>query len=338
MSDIKALIESAAQKQGQSGNDQAAQQGAASSAAAGGEQGLALLSPRGTLLMDERSNVLIVTDTRERVNNIKRLIAELDKPVQQVLIEARIVEATKSFSRDLGIKWGGTYNDAIGAGGQRFSHRVGGALGGGNLVDLPAQGPTGGVLYNLGTLSNVLNVNLELSAAEADQKVKVLSSPRVLTSNMQEARMEQIIEIPFSQTQADGGVLVTTTVMREAKLSLIVTPQITADDKIIMDIEIHKDTPQQNTLNPQGDPLIDKKFLKTKLLVDNGETVVLGGIYSKTVSNTKNAVPGLSKLPILGHLFQKDKKEDSRVELMLFITPTLVTSGGQSVARQPGQL
>ncbi|RMG93078.1 MAG: hypothetical protein D6703_00430 [Zetaproteobacteria bacterium] len=148
--------------------------------------------------------------------------------------------------------------------------------------------------------------------------------------------MEQIIEIPFSQTQADGGVLVTTTVMREAKLSLIVTPQITADNKIIMDIEIHKDTPQQNTLNPQGDPLIDKKFLKTKLLVDNGETVVLGGIYSKTVSNTKNAVPGLSRLPVLGHLFQKDKKEDSRVELMLFITPTLVTSGGQSIARQPG--
>ncbi len=328
VADIKEMIENAPKRSAapaDGGNN-----GEAS--ADNGEGGLALMSSRGSLLMDERRNILIVTDTESRVNNIKRLISVLDKPVQQVLIEARIVEAGNSFTQDLGIKWGGTYNDQA-APGNRFSHNVGGGIGG-NLVDLPAQGPAGAIVYNLGTLSNVLNLNLELSAAEADQKIKVLSNPRVLTSNHREARIEQILEIPFTQTEAQGGVLVTSTVVREAKLSLIVTPQITVDNKVIMDIEIHKDTPQANTLKPGGDPVINKKTLKTKLLVENGETVVLGGIYSKTVSHTKNAVPGFSDIPILGLLFQRNQKEDQRVELMLFITPTLVSSGGQEITQQ----
>jgi len=329
VADIKTMIENAPK------HSSAPAGGADNSGAASedsGEGGLALMSSRGSLLMDERRNILIVTDTERRVNNIKRLISVLDKPVQQVLIESRIVEATNSFTRDIGIKWGGTYNDQA-VPGNRFGHKVGGGIGG-NLVDLPAQGPTGAIVYNLGTLSNVLNLNLELSAAEADQKIKVLSNPRVLTSNHREARIEQILEIPFTQTEAQGGVLVTSTIVREAKLSLIVTPQITVDNKIIMDIEIHKDTPQANNLKPGGDPLINKKTLKTKLLVENGETVVLGGIYSKTVSKTKNAVPGFSDIPILGLLFQRNQKEDQRVELMLFITPTLVSSGGQEVTQQ----
>ncbi len=325
VADIKTMIENAPKR-----STAAADNGEA--ATDNGEGGLALMSSRGSLLMDERRNILIVTDTRRRVNNIKRLISVLDKPVQQVLIEARIVEASNSFTRDLGIKWGGTYNDQA-VPGNRFGHNVGGGIGG-NLVDLPAQGPAGAIVYNLGTLSNVLNLNLELSAAEADQKIKVLSNPRVLTSNHREARIEQVLEIPFTQTESTGGVLVTSTVVREAKLSLIVTPQITVDNKIIMDIEIHKDTPQANTLKPGGDPVINKKTLQTKLLVENGETVVLGGIYSKTVSNTKNSVPGFSDIPILGLLFQRNQKEDQRVELMLFITPTLVSSGGQEITQQ----
>lgn len=331
--DIKAMLESA-RKQGGGGK---AEQAAASGAPAPGtseSSNMALLSPRGSLLMDKRSNILIVTDTAWRVDNIKRLVAELDKPVQQVLIEARIVEATNAFTRDLGVRWGGTYANPA-AVGKRFGHTLTGGIGG-NLVDLPAQGPAGAISYSLGTLSNALNLNLELSAAEADQKIKVLSNPRVLTSNNQQARIEQIIEIPFTQTTAQGGILVTSTVTREAKLSLIATPQITADNKIIMNLEIHKDTPQANTLVPGGDPIIDKKLLTTKLLVDNGETVVLGGIYSKTVGHTKNSVPFFSEIPLLGKLFQRNQKEDTRVELMLFITPTLVGSAGEQLSGRGG--
>ncbi|MDQ6968882.1 MAG: type IV pilus secretin PilQ, partial [Mariprofundus sp.] len=292
---------------------------------------LQLLSDRGVVLLDERSNTLIVTDTRDRLNNIKRLLKEIDKPAQQVLIEARIVEASDSFSRDLGVKWGGGFRST----GNRFAHGIGspgnpvGAVGT-NIVDLGAAagaGAGGAIGYTLGTLSGALNLNLELSAAEIVGDIKVVSSPRVFTSNLQEAIIEQDKQIPFSVVTASIPPVISTK-MVSAKLTLKVTPQITADNRIIMQLEVNKDTPIANP-TPGGDPTIDKKRVVTKLLVKNGETVVLGGIYTQTISHTTNAVPGLSSIPILGHLFKRNQKTNNRSELLIFITPTIVDGAVQ---------
>jgi len=286
---------------------------------------LKLLSSRGTIMLDERSNTMIVTDTRERLDNIKRLIAVIDKPAQQVLVEARIVEASDTFSRDLGVKWGGTYNDP-GSANNRFTHTVNGTAAGTNIVDLGAAigaGAGGGIGYTLGTLSGALNLNLELSAAEQEGQIKVVSSPRVFTSNLQEALIEEDRQIPFAQTTFAGGVATTATVLKSAKLTLKVTPQITADKRIIMQLVVNKDTPIPNPI-PGGDPTIDKKTVVTKLLVKNGETVVLGGIYTQTTSDTINGVPGLMNIPFIGHLFKRKQKTNNRNELLIFITPTVI--------------
>ena len=286
---------------------------------------LKLLSSRGTIMLDERSNTMIITDTRERLNNIKRLIAVIDKPAQQVLVEARIVEASDTFSRDLGVKWGGTYNDP-GSAKNRFTHKVNGTAVGSNIVDLGAAigaGAGGGIGYTLGTLSGALNLNLELSAAEQEGQIKVVSSPRVFTSNLQEALIEEDKQIPFAQTTFAGGVATTATVLKSAKLTLKVTPQITADKRIIMKLVVNKDTPIANP-TAGGDPTIDKKTIKTKLLVKNGETVVLGGIYTQTTSDTINGVPGLMNIPFIGHLFQRKQKTNNRNELLIFITPSVI--------------
>jgi len=286
---------------------------------------LQLSSDRGTILMDKRSNTLIVTDTHERLVNIARLIHRLDKPLQQIMVEARIVEASDTFSRDLGVKWGGTYNDPGGVN-NRFTHTVNGTAAGTNIVDLGAAigaGAGGGIGYTLGTLSGALNLKLELSAAEQEGEIKVVSSPRVFTSNLYPARIEEDRQIPFSQTTFAGGVATTATVLKSAKLSLIVTPQITADNRIILTLDVNKDTPIPNPI-PGGDPTINKKTVHTKLLIKNGETVVLGGIYSQTRSETTNGVPGLMNIPFIGHLFKRKQKSKKRSELLIFITPTII--------------
>jgi len=288
----------------------------------GGSGELKLLSSRGSILLDERSNTMIITDTRERLNNIKRLVAVIDKPTKQVLIEARIVEATDTFSRDLGIRWGGQYNSA----GNRFTHGVGVGTPAvtGNVVDLGAALTAGGgaIGYSLGTLSGALNLNLELSAAEQVGDVKVVSSPRVFTSNLQEALIEQDTQIPFLVTTVSAGGTTTASEMKSSLLSLKVTPQITADKRIIMTLEVNKDTPIADAAG--GPPSIDKKKVLTKLLVKNGETVVLGGIYTQTESDTVSGVPFLKDIPVLGHLFKRKQKTNNRNELLIFITPTII--------------
>jgi len=305
---------------GTAGSASAGQTGAGSNSSE-----LKLLSDRGSILLDERSNTMIITDTRERLNNIKRLITVIDKPAQQVLIEARIVEASDTFSRDLGVKWGGTYNDP-GSSKNRFTHTINGASTGTNIVDLGAAvgaGAGGAIGYSLGTLSGALNLNLELSAAETEGEIKVVSSPRVFTSNLQEALIEEDKQIPFRQTTFAGGVATTATVLQSAKLTLKVTPQITADKRIIMQLVVNKDTPIDNPI-PGGDPTIDKKTVVTKLLVKNGETVVLGGIYTQTTSDQIDGIPGLMNIPIIGYLFRHKQKKNDRNELLIFITPTIV--------------
>jgi type IV pilus assembly protein PilQ len=312
---------------GESGAQSSAAQGAAGSSSQagggiGGEGGLKLLSERGSILLDERSNTMIITDTRERLNNIKHLVAVIDKPMQQVLIEARIVEASDTFSRDLGVKWGGAYSDT----GGKFTHGLQGQAVGTNVVDLGATilaGSGGAIGYSLGTLSGALNLNLELSAAETEGIIKVVSSPRVFTSNLQEALIEEDKQIPFTQVTFAAGVTTTTSVLISAKLTLRVTPQITADQRIIMQLKVNKDTPIANPI-AGGPPTIDKKTVETKLLVKNGETVVLGGIYSQTLSDQISGVPGLKDIPLIGDLFKRKQKTDNRNELLIFITPTII--------------
>ncbi|NWF38144.1 type IV pilus secretin PilQ [Mariprofundus sp. NF] len=320
VNDMKTILQGGSVKSEVTGGDVTNKESTSSST---GDGELKLLSSRGSILLDERSNTMIITDTRERLNNIKRLVAVIDKPTQQVLIEARIVEATDSFARDLGIRWGGnaTRNTT------QYTQNLTGGVGGGNVVDLAAAvgaGAGGAIGYTLGKIGGNLNLNLELSAAEQIGDIKVVSSPRVFTSNLQEALIEQDRQIPFQSSTFTGGVTTITTTLVSAKLALKVTPQITADKRIIMQLVVNKDTPIDNPL-PGGAPSIDKKQVVTKLLVRNGETVVLGGIYSQTTSDTISGVPGLMEIPFVGHLFKRKQKSDNRNELLIFITPTIIS-------------
>ncbi|WP_100266563.1 type IV pilus secretin family protein [Mariprofundus ferrinatatus] len=302
--------------------------GATTTESTGGSGELKLLSSRGSILLDERSNTMIITDTRERLNNIKRLVAVIDKPTQQVLIEARIVEASDTFSRELGVRWGGNATKALN---NNYTHNVYGAagpnaaLGGaaGNVVDLAAAGTgLGAVGYTLTKLGGNLNLNLELSAAEQNGDIKVVSSPRVFTSNLVPAKIEQDTQIPFLVTTVSAGGTTTATEMKSSLLSLKVTPQVTADKRIVMELTVNKDTPVPDAAG--GPPSIDKKTVETKLLVNNGETVVLGGIYTQTESEQVNGVPLLKDIPLLGYLFKNKTITDNRNELLIFITPTII--------------
>jgi len=292
------------------------------------EGGLKLLSERGSILLDERSNTMIITDTRDRLNNIKRLISVIDKPMQQVLIEARIVEASDTFARDLGIRWGGSATRNT----PGYTQTIAGASVGNNVVDLAAAvgaGAGGAVGYTLGKIGGNLNLNLELSAAEANGDVKVVSSPRVFTSNLQEALIEQDEQIPFDQVTTTGGATTITPVFKSAKLSLRVTPQITADQRIIMELKVNKDTPVTNVAGTAT--AINTKTVETKLLVRNGETVVLGGIYTQTESEQVAGVPGLMNIPLIGNFFKRKQKTKNRSELLIFITPTVIDTEGLTV-------
>jgi len=304
---------------------------------------IGLSSPRGSVLVDERTNTLIIHDTQAVINNIKRMIAKIDWPQKQVLISARIVEASDSFSRDIGVRWGGSFNqttrrnfpgaisvgssaantaanvDAITTAGKTSTA----SLTRGFLVDLPAvvgAGAGGAIGLSLGSFSKVLNLDLELSAAEADGAIKIVSSPRVMTIDNKPALISQGQDIPFvTPGSANNPPTVTTS---QAVLSLSVTPQITPDHHVLMLIDVKKDAPTASSV--QGNPIIDTKNINTSVFVNNGETIVIGGIYTRDQQNTTNAVPGLSRIPILGWLFRKNLKQDNKTELLIFITPTII--------------
>ncbi len=287
-----------------------------------------LLSERGSVQADTRTNTLIVTDTQNSVNNIKRLVEVLDKPVRQVLIEARIVEATDKFTRDLGVRWGGQFT---GTPGNRFPStvNVGAATGvasttasRGFIVDLPAAisttAPGGAVGVALGSLNSAINLDLELSAAESDNKIKIVSRPRLITANLQEAYIKQGDKVPIvtPATTTEPA----TTELVDAVLELKVTPQITADKNIMLDILITKDA----AADVQGLTGISTKEIKTNVLLKNGETVVIGGIYTKEKENTVQGIPGLKDIPLLGWLFKTKLAKDNRTELLIFLTPKII--------------
>ena len=282
-----------------------------------------LLSPRGTLVVDSRTNTLIIKDTKESINNIKRLIARIDKPVKQVLIEARIVEATDDFTRELGVSWGGQVSGHGGRVTNQISNNSAG--GGGFLVDLPApnSASTGGQIgLAVGALNSAFNLKLELSAAEADDKIKIVSNPRVVTTNLKAASINQGSDIPFQTSSANGG---TNVEFKKANLGLTVTPQITADNRIMLKVNVTKDSVSQ-TAQVGGNPIINTKQIDTEIFINNGETIVIGGIYTRNKSKNVAGVPGFSKIPLLGWLFKKNIKTDKKTELLIFLTPTILKS------------
>ncbi len=319
--------------------------GAAKTGASGGSSNNSLLTPRGTVLMDKRTNTLVIKDTKVAINNIKRLIARIDQPVRQVLIESRIVEASDNFQRDIGVRWGGYLNQrtganfpggiALGAAGTTNNNATAfmagnaGGITSGNLVDLAAgvgQGVGGAIGLTLGSFNSAVNLNLELSAAEADDKIKIVSSPRVITSNMETAFIKQGVKVgvvtPGSANSPPTVVLV------DASLTLDVTPQITSNDGIIMQVKVKKDTP----VVFNGQTSIANKEVSTSVYMQSGETVVIGGIYQQDKLNNNARVPWLASLPIIGLLFKKQLVRDNRTELLIFLTPKILKRVGTPVA------
>ena len=288
-----------------------------------------LLSERGTVTIDERTNTLIVRDTEQNLSDIRGLLNRLDIPVRQVLIESRIVLANDDFSRELGVRFGASSRDDSGD----RRRRVGGTRGGGlvesgsgvtrdgsegMLVDLPVNNPAGAVGLAVGRIGDRM-LQLELSAMETEGRGEVVSSPRVITANQGTARIRQGVEIPYQEATASGATSVS---FQEAVLALDVTPQITPDDRIIMDLEVSKDTVGQIF---QGVPSIDTQSVTTQVLVDNGETVVLGGIYERERGQEVSRVPFFGSLPGVGWLFRTTRNVDENSELLIFVTPRILS-------------
>jgi type IV pilus assembly protein PilQ len=295
----------------------------------------AILSPRGSVSVDERTNTLLVKDTNSSLTNVRTLLAELDIPVRQVLIESRVVIANDDFSKELGVRFGISNNSYQG-------NSVGdGAVSAGNLsgitdlvnnntfnaldglnVNLPVQNPAGSFALALAKLPLGTLLEMELSAAQIEGRGEVVSSPRVITADSHTARIEQGVEIPYLELD-DGDA---TLKFRKAVLSLEVTPQITPDDRVIMDLDVHKDNQGELVAFGAGlaAPSIDTREVQSQLLVDNGQTVVLGGIYETEKTSQVTRVPFFSDLPLIGNLFKSTVQVDDRTELLIFVTPKIL--------------
>ena len=288
-----------------------------------------ILSKRGSSTSDPRTNTLFVNDTPTKLDEVRRLIAQLDVPVRQVLIEARIVIADDKWGSQLGAKFN------IAAGSTRNGRNLGVA---GNIdnahnisagtrpigadtpisVNLPVVGAAGSLGINILNVANSNLIELELSALESDGRGKVVSNPRIVAPDKKKATITQGTEIPYATQSASGG---TTIQFKPAILSLEVTPQITPDDKIIMDLEIKKDSVGQIFANI---PSIDTKTVKTSVLVDNGDTAVLGGIFETVTRTDVTKVPLLGDIPFIGHFFKRTAKQQDKTELLIFITPRII--------------
>lgn len=300
----------------------------------GGSAEQSILSERGSVIVDDRTNSIILTDTADRLQEFREVIAQLDVPVRQVLIEARIVTASDNFSEELGIRWGGgSIGDASPVGG---AAKLGGSLttlnelqdiivnGDGQIsspddlvVDLGVTSP-GATSFGIGITGEQYILDLELSALAADGHAEVVARPKVITADKSPAIIESGTEIPYQEATSSGA---TSTSFKDAVLSLEVTPQITPDDRIIMQLNVKQDSVGQ-VFN--GVPSIDTNEIETEVLVDNGQTLVLGGIFQtdRNVSTTKT--PFLGDLPYVGRLFRRTLERDDKAELLIFITPRII--------------
>ena len=296
-----------------------------------------IMTARGTVSVDERTNTLLINDTAEQLEIIRGVVHRLDIPIRQVLIESRVVVATDDFNRDIGVRWGVNRNSANAGGRIADGTNIVAAgnsqgvqdlinndtLGTGRYnVNLPANNAAGSLGIALAKLPFGTLLELELSAMQAEGSGEVISSPRVITSNQHEAYIEQGVEIPYLEASSSGATSVS---FRKAVLGLTVTPQITPDDRVIMDLQINRDTVGE--IFSAGDlqvPSIDTREVSTQVVVDNGETVVLGGIYEQSVINELDMVPFFGTLPLIGRLFQHTVNTDDKSELLIFVTPKII--------------
>ncbi len=305
-----------------------------------------LISERGSVSVDERTNVLIVRDIAENLDDVEELVRTLDTQTPQVLVEARIVEATSQYVRDVGIQWGGDVTLSTATGnptGLIFPSSVG--VAGGNYtpssntaglspfsptvtspnyaVNLPAttgDGAGGALGLTLGSLGGMVNVAVRLSAAESNGVVRIISSPRILTLDNHEAHISQGTLIPYSQVSAQG----VQTAFQEAELELRVRPHVTSDGSVSMHVKLTRDEPDFTRTSARGDPTILKREAETDLLIEDGHTAVIGGIYTRNTGRTVDSVPFFGDIPILGVLFQRRRVRDERNELLIFLTPRIV--------------
>lgn len=282
-------------------------QGTVSTTGSGGSSN-SILSERGSVTIDRRTNTLLVHETAGKLDEIRALIQSLDVPVRQVMIESRIVTASDTFTREIGANLGITDTDV---------RSNGDILTSGFTTDFTRPSPSGTLGLQLTKISG-LQLDLELSAAQAEDRAEIVASPRIITSNKTKARIEQGVEIPYEEATSSGATSVS---FKKAVMSLEVTPHITKDERINMDLLVTRDTRGQEV---SGVPTIDTRKVQTQVLVDNGETVVLGGIFEKTSTDSSSKVPLLGDIPVLGHLFKVDKQENSKTELLIFVTPKII--------------
>ncbi|MEX2517651.1 MAG: type IV pilus secretin PilQ [Gammaproteobacteria bacterium] len=295
-----------------------------------------LMSERGEVTVDQRTNTLIIRDTSSSLQSIRSMVAKLDIPVKQVLIESRIVNADETFAKDLGVKFGYSRNTTLTGG--TSSDNLFGVAGGGipgdtdfdgttsfntdglenYIVSLPVTNPAGALGLAVGRIGSYL-LQLELSALLAEGRGEDIASPRVITANQREAIIESGVEIPFQEASSSGA---TTVAFKKAVLALRVTPQITPDDRIMLDLTVNQDT--RGSPEVLGVPPINTRSVSTQVLVDNGETVVLGGIYTQVERQQSDRVPFFGDLPYLGALFRRTGVESSRTELLIFVTPKIL--------------
>lgn len=304
--------------------DMVTQLASSTTAAPAGGASTRFLSERGTAIAEPRTNQLFVTDTAEKLEEVQKLLAKLDVPVRQVMIEARIVEARDTFGRSLGVKFGGGYSGRNSSVGSTYDSYGTGTSS--PFVNLPASvssvTSTGTVAFSIFNSANTRFLSLELSAMEADGQGKVISSPRLVTADQTKALIEQGTEYPYSVTAPNGA---TTIAFKKAVLKLEVTPQITPEGNIILDLDVNKDSRGETTT--QG-VAIDTKHIQTQVLVENGGTVVIGGIFELEETNQVNKIPLLGDVPVLGHLFKNQTRESAKREMLVFITPRMLAENG----------
>jgi type IV pilus assembly protein PilQ len=288
-----------------------------------------ILTPRGSVAVDERTNTLLLRDTQTSIDEAKALVDALDIPIKQVLIESRMVTVRDNASEALGVQWG--VSDTLTNGAISGSLTGADSIASGVVpsitdrlnVALPVANPAGSIGIQIARLIDGTIIDLELSALESENKGEVIASPRITVANQHEAYIEQGTEIPYVQATSSGA---TSVEFKKAVLSLKVTPHITPDNRIIMDLVVTQDTRGDTVSTSTGDAVaIDTQEISTQVLVENGETIVLGGIFQQATSNDVRKVPLLGDLPFVGRLFKNSIKVLEKRELLIFVTPKILT-------------
>jgi type IV pilus assembly protein PilQ len=282
-----------------------------------------ILSTRGSVSVDERTNTLLLRDTAKSIEDIKRMVLVLDIPVRQVIIESRMVTVKDNINEELGIRWGVTDSDGessisgtLAAAGSSSVPNLNDRLN----VNLPVANPAGSIAFQVARLADGTILDLELSAMEKENKGEIIASPRITTANQKEAYIEQGVEIPYQEAASSGA---TSTQFKKAVLSLTVTPHITPDERIILDLVVTQDT--VSDLSNGTAPAIDTQRIGTQVLVNNGETIVLGGIYQQQIISSVSKVPVLGDIPYFGWMFRNSSNFNEKKELLIFVTPRIVT-------------